>query len=287
MPPPSSVEPLIAGAVAIGDAARDAIDSNAPKARAIALKGLQSIDAELRVVSRSSWTAAQLAVLRERVAESARALEAPLTDLVLSGVRLGFDAGQQVALTNFGLDIGMGWSAPGIPSGLLPALSNLSATKVKGLVADAIDLVDSWVARGLIGGAPIGEVLDGLSNVIDQPGPFGTIRNRAEVIYRTQGMQALSVAQRFATAPIVSRVPGTKKRWMATWDKRTRLWHVEANGQVVPYDEPFMVGGERMMHPHDPNGSARNCCNCRCTWVVVPDIDAIRAFWMSPLSLAA
>lgn len=55
------------------------------------------------------------------------------------------------------------------------------------------------------------------------------------------------------------------KRWVATLDGRTRHNHAVADGQVVPEDEPFEVGGEKLMYPGDPSGSPWNVYNCRCT----------------------
>lgn len=54
------------------------------------------------------------------------------------------------------------------------------------------------------------------------------------------------------------------KRWVATDDGRTRDEHQEANGQEVPNDEPFEVGGELMMYPGDISmgASAWNVINC-------------------------
>lgn len=59
------------------------------------------------------------------------------------------------------------------------------------------------------------------------------------------------------------------KRWVATADDRTRDEHLDADGQEVPNDEPFDVGGELMMYPGDISlgASAWNVCNCRCTVV--------------------
>ena len=59
------------------------------------------------------------------------------------------------------------------------------------------------------------------------------------------------------------------KRWVATADDRTRDDHAAADGQEVPNDEPFEVGGEQLMYPGDVSMgcSAWNVCNCRCTIV--------------------
>ena len=62
------------------------------------------------------------------------------------------------------------------------------------------------------------------------------------------------------------------KRWSATGDERTRDEHLAADGQEVPNNEPFTVGGEQMMYPGDISlgASAWNVIQCRCT--VVPFI---------------
>tara|TARA_R110000868_G_scaffold391271_1_gene661212 strand:- start:1013 stop:2470 length:1458 start_codon:yes stop_codon:yes gene_type:complete len=68
------------------------------------------------------------------------------------------------------------------------------------------------------------------------------------------------------------------KEWISAEDERTREDHALANGQIVGKDEPFDVGGEAMMYPGDPAGSAANVVNCRCAlgWVVrdEPDLSA-------------
>lgn len=61
------------------------------------------------------------------------------------------------------------------------------------------------------------------------------------------------------------------KRWVATTDDRTRPEHNSADGQEVPLDEPFIVGGEKMMFPADFSlgASPWNTINCRCTMINV------------------
>ncbi|MED1954918.1 phage minor head protein [Brevibacillus centrosporus] len=60
-----------------------------------------------------------------------------------------------------------------------------------------------------------------------------------------------------------------KKRWRAANNKRTRKDHKTANGQEVEIDKPFIVGGEKLMHPGDPAGSAKQIVHCRCTMQAV------------------
>ena len=56
-----------------------------------------------------------------------------------------------------------------------------------------------------------------------------------------------------------------RKRWTATKDMRTRPSHGAADGQIVDVDEPFTVGGAKMMYPGDPSGPGRELYNCRCS----------------------
>jgi hypothetical protein len=60
----------------------------------------------------------------------------------------------------------------------------------------------------------------------------------------------------------------TVKQWSSILDKRTRIAHVDANGQIVDFREKFLVGGEELIYPRDPAGSAENVINCRCTFMM-------------------
>ena len=60
-----------------------------------------------------------------------------------------------------------------------------------------------------------------------------------------------------------------QKEWVSALDDNTREDHGEADGQIVGLDDPFDVGGEELMHPGDPAGSAANVINCRCSFISV------------------
>lgn len=55
-----------------------------------------------------------------------------------------------------------------------------------------------------------------------------------------------------------------EKTWIARLDDRTRIFHAEADGQIVEVNDFFLVGGERMIAPRDPNASIGNTARCRC-----------------------
>jgi HK97 family phage portal protein len=90
---------------------------------------------------------------------------------------------------------------------------------------------------------------------------FDNIGYRAERVARCN-----VVACNNAAAQDVYVENGVEKHeWLATNDDRTRDDHAEADGQVKPINEPFDVGGEQLMYPGDPAGSAENTIQCRCT----------------------
>ena len=92
-------------------------------------------------------------------------------------------------------------------------------------------------------------------------------KNRARTVARTEVVGAYNGGLHDAFAMIVENDPDTAwvKHWLATEDQRTRPDHREADGQKVPWAQPFNVGGFPMMYPHDPEGPPQEVINCRCT----------------------
>lgn len=102
-------------------------------------------------------------------------------------------------------------------------------------------------------------------------------RARAELIVRTETMKAANAGAMLAAAEMDIAV---SKKWISANDDRTRRIprdqydHLHMNAREVGYDQPFIVPSTKsidaMMYPGDPNGSAGNVCNCRCTVAFVP-----------------
>jgi uncharacterized protein with gpF-like domain len=102
--------------------------------------------------------------------------------------------------------------------------------------------------------ARIAKVLDGEISVA-----------RARRIARTETVGAQNAAL-LAMAEEDGRE--VRKQWVAVEDARTRPTHAAADGQTVGPGQPFTVGGEKLMHPGDPNGSPGNIIHCRCSMLL-------------------
>ena len=115
--------------------------------------------------------------------------------------------------------------------------------------------------------------VEGIAKLLREAIPeFSRVRSR--VIARTEAHGSSQFAQmrtaQQSTRPLV-------KQWNSVEDARTRSFidedqydHRVMDERRVALEEPFMVptilgGSEPLMYPGDPNGSAGNVINCRCS----------------------
>jgi len=87
---------------------------------------------------------------------------------------------------------------------------------------------------------------------------------KAKTVAWTEGHRVLQQARLDSFDYLEEQGVEGKKRWIATLDERTRPDHQAADGQTVPKDEKFVVGGMEMKYPGDPAGGAANTVHCRC-----------------------
>lgn len=89
---------------------------------------------------------------------------------------------------------------------------------------------------------------------------------RAETIARTETMASLNQAHIEAFQQAIDtgsvRRQDVRKVWVATKDNRTRDSHWAMDGESTGIDDVFSNG---LRYPGDPNGSASETANCRCT----------------------
>lgn len=85
---------------------------------------------------------------------------------------------------------------------------------------------------------------------------------RARTVARTEVIGACNAG---SILTMRSADLAASKVWLATPDTRTRLDHRLAQGQTVPLDAPFVVGGVPLDHPGDDAGPPEAVINCRCS----------------------
>ncbi len=129
----------------------------------------------------------------------------------------------------------------------------------------AIARINSVITQTLIGTTAQADAISQVSAILDAP------RRRAQTIIFTEVGRAHAMASHAALVEAAAQIPGLRKRWVKSGKIHPRRDHVAAHNQVQLAAEPFLVAGERLMHPRDPNGSASNTINCGCMSVPLVD----------------
>mgnify|MGYP001181271160 FL=1 len=132
--------------------------------------------------------------------------------------------------------------------------------------------IDKVIKDGQADGLTLREIARNIETQI-----ISISRSRAQLIARTETHNAASYAnhnyhQRVKDDYGIPMV----KQWVATNDLRTRSIHADANGQKVPMDEDFTVGGVPMSFAGDSRGGAKNVINCRCVILYADENDIVQ-----------
>ncbi|RLG86551.1 MAG: hypothetical protein DRO18_04275 [Thermoprotei archaeon] len=197
-------------------------------------------------------------------------LSGELENRLKSAFKLGLSSANGILKAMVGIEFEI------LPLHLLKAASAFSADLITDLTTEARQRINREILTGLVTGKSVHEVAERIGLNLLSPSVFRTIRARAETIARTETLRIYSIAQQEVFNSAGRRIEGLKKQWIATLDLRVRPAHAAAHKQIVPFNEPFTVGGEKLMFPRDPAGSAKNTVNCRCTMVPVLNEDSIR-----------
>ncbi len=137
----------------------------------------------------------------------------------------------------------------------------VSNTKIGKINQHTKKVIEKTLTDSIRAGNSVQQIADKISDKL------GDNRKRALSIARTQTSGAVSSGRQQAM-----KVSGVKeKRWLTSGDTVVRDAHHKANNQIVKVGEAFVVGGEKLMYPGDPSGSAGNVIHCRC--VAVPHVN--------------
>lgn len=181
-------------------------------------------------------------------------------DVVLEGVwQDGAEAGRGDAIQRHELDIDFSLQRDEVEDALRENAREASELIQQRMVGDLADeLVAAW-NDGL-------GVEETATRLQDETFPDAR-DHEAERIARTEVISASNKGSTEAYRDSSAAM----KEWLATEDGRTRRTHREADGQTVPIDENFTVGGEQAPYPGAMSLSPKERVNCRCS--VVPVFD--------------
>lgn len=135
-----------------------------------------------------------------------------------------------------------------------------TGVQLAGRVDQAVTVAAQQV--GSVAGEDYGRTL---TAAID--GAFDWAKTAVRGQVRTAVERAASAAAHQVALAAAAAGPGVSKEWVTCGDDRVRPDHADADGQAVMVDQPFIVGGEELMYPGDPVGSAAQTAQCRCTVV--------------------
>lgn len=138
----------------------------------------------------------------------------------------------------------------------------------RNLLRDVPDEVFKQVENAIQEGLDSGDSIRGMSNRISKV--FNDIsQGRAVTIASTE----TGAAYGFARQEAMKKASVQFKSWLTSHlpNVRHAHWVAERNpaNQRVPLEDPFIVGGEELMHPGDSNGSPENVINCHCIALAV------------------
>lgn len=151
---------------------------------------------------------------------------------------------------------------------VVQVMAQYSASLVKGVSNALRGQINNALRLAALGGLSANDAIERIGRKLTDAGPFRGVSARAEAIVRTEVLRIQSIASqaRMKESREAAKRAGYRmmKEWQASRDRWVRAGHSAANGQRREIDEPFEVGGELLMYPRDPAGSADNTIRCRC-----------------------
>lgn len=124
-------------------------------------------------------------------------------------------------------------------------------------------MITSHITQGILQGESIPNLSKRLAKTVNND-KVAAVRTARTAVTSSQNAGRQMVYDR-------AKAMGLKlqKEWLATLDGRTRHEHGAVDGQRVPLDGKFNVGGYKMAYPGDMSAPGHLVYNCRCTTITV------------------
>jgi hypothetical protein len=257
----AKVEALIKDARDFGPAVRDRVMQLLEEARKRIVGDISNVDPE-------SFKGAQLRLLAKQIDGAMDGFRRDFSDAVTTAQGDAYELGgisMAQPLDALGFDAS---TVAGISESALSIAQGYTADLISGLTKDSAAKLNAAIQRAFLGGQSVSDVIAQIGRALAGDkftGLFGPIADRAETIALNEILRVHSMAGQARLEDLQAKVPSVQKQ------RVPRLSHIRVSGMHVPVDEPFIVAGEELMYPRDPNGSAENTINCHC--LLAPYID--------------
>ena len=223
------------------------------------------VQAELGKAALGSWDAYSLRQYLDSIEYQMGAFSSKVK--TSEGALLSESWGMGQAMVDAPLAVGGIYTGFHLSTSVLDTMKDFTFNKINGVVGAAWDQVRGELTMGILGGKTPQEVATAIGKNIDA-GRFASISQRAETITKTEMGRAFSQATQLRMEQSAGHVEGLEKQWRhAGHPMKARPDHVAIDGQHVPVDEPFRVGGVLMMFPRDPGAPIEETINCGCDHV--------------------
>ncbi len=186
-----------------------------------------------------------------------------------AAVRESFAVGREVVSTALGVDL------VGTSPELIQAIVTVTREQVRSVWTELGAGLRNIVRRAALGITDPFKAMTMLAKLIRDPKTFGRAFWRAEAIVRTEVSRTFELASNNERERAAKAGVRVGKYWLHSGRKiHPRPTHIAAgetysSKNAIPQKDYFIVDGEKMLHPLDPNASAENTINCGCTAVPV------------------
>jgi len=153
-----------------------------------------------------------------------------------------------------------------IDASALLASRRMLTDRIQDISLRALNRLNGALIQHIIGAQPLADTITQVERIMG-----GVPRARAMTVAYTEIGRVHSISQDAALQQAGAIVPNVHKRWLKSGKVHPRPEHVAAHNQIRRYDEPYLVDGESLQYPRDPNGSAGNTINCGCLSIPVVD----------------
>lgn len=148
----------------------------------------------------------------------------------------------------------------------LMAMRTFLTDRMKDVGNQALQRINSDLGLVMLGAKTPYEAISNVKTILKDKAS-----SRARTILNTELGRAYSCAAQERMSQAKEAIPKLKKQWRRSGRVNSRHDHDLADGQIVGVDEPFFVGGYKLMYPRDPKAPASQTVNCGC--VALPYMD--------------